>query len=1035
MKIKQHFKNSINYFYALTLLLGLLLSNEMKAQNSQVISGLISDTSGLPLSGVNIVEKGTKNSTSSNFDGKFSFNVTNANATLVLSYIGFEPQEVNLAGRNSISIKLKSDSETLKEVVVVGYGKVKKSDLTGSVGTIKGSDIAEKNTTNVIQGMQGAVAGVQIQSSTGRLGDPFTVTIRGKNSMNPDSKPLYIVDGTPTDGIDFLNPQDISRIDVLKDASSTAIYGSRGSNGVIIVTTKSGATVKSNMTVSFDTYTGGKEVARLPEMMSGAQWWNYHQSAYLPTAKVDPVTGTITPATLSTAVAGTQNSLLLERVQNDETYDWYKGVLKSGMQSNNYLAIAGRSEGGLAYNMALGVQNETGNIDNESLKKYTFKLGLNHKINDKFTIGLNLTVAKTNQQLGSDFAMREAFRLSPYYSPYAADGTLTPFPGKITDPATGLLILNKTSTYNPLLEIANSANDVTNWTGVGNMFLEYKALDWLSFKSSYYGGFENIKQGEYSGAQTNNGVATGNLSSGKITDTNKNNYTWDNQFNINYTFKEDHHFDFLGLVSMFSKTTQTLFGASGYMLYDTGYDNLGTGQQSTYNLDSSFDRSTLNSYLARLNYNYKGKYLLTVSTRYDGSSKFVEGQKWGSFPSAAAGWNVTEESFMQNQKVVSELKLRGSFGYTGNNIIPSYSTLANLDQLTYYEFNGVSANGGVQKTPNNIHLGWEKTQELDFGVDFGFIKNRITGSVDVYDRLSKNLLLDQKLVIENGYPTYTTNIGSVSNRGIEASLSTKNIDSKMVSWVTNFTFTKNVNSIKSIYDEVTDDVGNNLFIGESIDAIYNYKFDGIWQADQKAEAALYNQTEGQAKVVDTDGNGKITPEDRQILGNSNPKWSGSFSSNLKVGNFDLLISAFSNQGVTVYSQFHANFTNTSDRGRQKADIDVYVPENTAGLPTHYTNEYPQATNEGIYWNQANNKGVGYYRDASFVKIQNITLGYTFNRDVINKFKLKYLRFYVNVLNPFVFTKYDGFDPEWASGSLNLSRVGSITYQMGMSIKL
>jgi TonB-linked SusC/RagA family outer membrane protein len=1034
MKIKQHLKNSINYFYAFTLLLGLLMSNEMKAQNGQAISGLITDSSGIPLSGVNISEKGTKNTISSDFDGKFSFKVANENAIIILTYVGFEPQEIGVAGRKTITVKLRSESETLKEVVVVGYGKVKKSDLTGSVGTIKGSDIAEKNTTTAIQGMQGAVAGVQIQSSTGRIGDPFTVTIRGKNSMNPDSKPLYIVDGTPTDGIDFLNPQDISRIDVLKDASSTAIYGSRGSNGVIIVTTKSGATVKSNMSVSFDTYTGGKEVARLPEMMSGAKWWNYHQSAYLISAKVDPVTGTITPATLSTAVAGTQNSLLLERVQNDETYDWYKGVLKSGLQSNSYLAIAGRSEGGLAYNLAIGSQNETGNIDNESLKKYTFKLGLNHKINDKFTVGLNLTVAKTKQQLGSDLAMREAFRLSPYYSPYATDGTLTPFPGKITDPATGLLILNKTSTYNPLLEIANSANDVTNWTGIGNIFVEYKALDWLSFKSSYYGGFENIKQGEYSGALTNNGVATGNLSSAKVTDTNRNNYTWDNQFNINYTLNDAHHFDFLGLASMFSKTTQTMFASSGYMLYDTGYNNLGTGQQSTYNLDSSYDRSTLNSYLARLNYNYKGRYLLTVSTRYDGSSKFAEGEKWGAFPSAAVGWNVTQESFMEKQNIVSELKLRASFGYTGNNIIPSYATLANLDQLTYYEFNGVTANGGVQKTPNNANLGWEKTQEFDLGVDFGFAKNRITGSVDVYDRLSKNLLLDQKLVIENGFATYTTNIGSVSNRGIEASLSTKNIDSKMVSWVTNFTFTKNENSIKSIYDEKTDDVGNNLFIGESIDAIYNYKFDGIWQANQKTEAAAFGQSEGQARVVDTNGDGKITPDDRQILGNSNPKWSGSFSSNLKVGNFDLLISAFSNQGVTVYSQFHANYTNVIDRGRQKADIDVYVPENTAGIPANFSNEYPQSQNEGIYWNQAN-KGVGYYRDASFVKIQNITLGYTFNREVINKFKVKYLRFYVNVLNPFVFTKYDGFDPEWASGSLNLSRVGSITYQMGMSIKL
>lgn len=1018
----------------------------MKAQNGQVISGLISDTSGLPLSGVNIVEKGTKNSTSTNFDGKFSFKVANANATLILTFVGFEAQEVALSGRNNITAKLKSDSETLKEVVVVGYGKVKRQDLTGSVGTIKGSDIAEKNTTTVMQGMQGAVAGVQITSSTGRIGDPFTVTIRGKNSLNPDSKPLYIVDGTPTDGIDFLNPQDISRIDVLKDASSTAIYGSRGSNGVIIVTTKSGATVKSNMTVSFDSYAGGREVARLPKMMSGADWYTYHKSAYLLSAKKDPITGTVTPATLDATVLGTTNSLLAQRVANNETYDWYDGVLKSGKQSNNYLSIAGRSEGGLAYNIGLGAQNETGNIDNESIDKYTFKLGLTHKISEKVSVGVNLTVANTKQQAGSSVAMREAFRLSPYYFPYQ-NGVLTPLPGKIPDPANpSTFILNKTSTYNPLLEIANSTDEANNWTGVGNIFLEYKPISWLSFKTSYFGGYDATKHGEAWGALTNTGVANGNLPSAQITDTDKTNYTWDNQFNINYTLNDVHAFSFLGLQSFYSKTTETFFGSSSRMPFDTGYYNIGSGQQSTFNMSSSYENSKLLSYAARLNYTYNGRYLLTLSDRMDGSSKFAEGEKWGSFPSVALGWILSEENFMKKQNIISEFKLRGSFGYTGNNIIPSYSTISVLDQQTYYDFNNVTANGWVSKNPSNANLGWEKTKELDLGVDFGFFKNRISGSVDVYDRLSTDLLLQQKLVIENGYNTYVNNIGSVSNKGVEVALSTKNIDTPFVSWVTNFTFTRNVNSIKSIYDDVSDDVGNNLFIGESIDALYNYKFDGIWQADQKAEAALYNQTEGQARVVDTDGNGKITTADRQILGHTNPDWSGSLTSNLKVGNFDLIVNLFTNQGVTVYSQYHANFTNTFDRGRQKSDIITYIPQNDAGLPTQYTNDYPQAFNEGVYWNQAGtsigsggtstviNGGVGYYRDASFVKVQNITVGYTFNRDIINKFKVKYLRFYVNVLNPFVFTQYDGYDPEWAAANLNIARVGSITYQMGMSIK-
>ena len=1021
MSIRCLFKKGAKSSFSFFVFMCLLLGQSTFAQQTP-LSGVVLDETGQPMPGVNIIEKGTKNSASTDFDGKFSIKLNSNKSTLVVSYIGYQDQSVNVAGKSTIKISLVSQSQNLQEVVVVGYGKVKKTDLTGSVGSISAAAITERNLTGPMEAMQGAVSGVQISNATGRLGDSFNITIRGKNSMNPDSKPLYVVDGAPTDNIDFLNPQDIARIDILKDASSTAIYGSRGSNGVVIVTTKGGGTVKSSMSVTYDSFVGQKDVTRLPTMMDGPTWWAYHQAAYFSST-------TTTPALLAAGIFGNPSTspLLATRVANNETFDWYGAVLKSGLQQNHYVSVAGRTDGGVSYNLGLGLQKETGNIPNESLDKYSFKLGLNHKINDKFSVGANITIARTEQEQGSAIAMQEAFRLSPFYTPYALDGSLFLMPGKLTD-ANGVSLINKTSTINPLLEMANSSNSTKGWNGVSSVFAEYKPLSWLTFRSTYSAGLNTMKNGQSWGALTQTGVSNGNLPSASVNQSEKFNYTWDNQFNVDYAVK-DHTFSFLGLQSINSARYETLSASSAYMPFDTGIYNLGSGKQSSFNLGSSYEKNTLASFAGRFNYGYKGRYLLTISNRWDGSSRFAEGKKWGSFPSAALAWRISEEGFMKNFNAVSDLKLRTSYGYTGNNIIPSYSTINKVDVQTYYDWNGTAANGWLQGSPSNSNLGWEKTREMNVGLDFGFFNNRITGSVDVYDRLSSNLLLKQKLVIENGFSTYINNIGSVSNRGVEVALTTKNIKTDLVSWETTFMFTKNTNKIKSIYDDTSNDVGNNLFIGESIDAVYNYKFNGIVRAGETYLDGTLR--EGNAKVEDHNGDGKITTADRYIIGNSNPDWTGSISTRLKVGNFDLSASAIISQGSLVLSPFHKNFTDLSDRGRQKANIDWYMPANTAGLPLNTASNYPQPKNEGTYWV---NDGVGYYRDASFIKIKNISLGYTFSQSLLDKLKLKGLRVYTNVLNPFVITKYDGYDPEWAGAALGIGRVATVTYQLGLSVK-
>lgn len=1038
MKLKHFLKKGTNFFYAFTAILGLLVSNEIHAQNTTTVSGIITDASGLALPGVNIIEKGTKNSTSSDFDGKFSIKVSNPNAVLSVSFIGFTSQDVNLAGRNSITVKLRDEQEALKEVVVVGYGTAKKSDVTGSISTIKPETITERNATNPLEAIQGSTPGVQITSSTGRAGDGYNVVIRGKNSLISDTTPLYVVDGVPTDNIDFLNPQDIARMDVLKDASSAAIYGSRGASGVIIIATKSGTTAKSGVSVSLESSYGTKTAVRLPKMMSGAEWWAFHQAAYL---NANPAT--MTPAQLASAVLATpnQNQVLLDRANSGYNYDWQDAILQPGMTANNYINLSGRGDNGLAYNLAFGIQNDKGLIDKDSMDKYSFKLGLNHKINDKFSAGANITIARVESELGSDVAMSNAFRLSPLMSPWAVDasgkeiiGTMFWQPGKLTYP-NGSFAVNKTSTVNPFFEIDNSSQTEKSWQTIGNVYFQYQALKWLSFKTTFAAGILNGVNSLFYGAQTEAGVTLTNKNSASVRNIQNFNYTWDNQIDFKHTFNEDHAVSALLLQSFYSNVDENQYMYSNNQPFDVEAYNMGSGVQTSYQMTSAYAKNTLNSYAARVNYGYKDKYLLTASVRWDGSSVLAEGNKWSSFPSVAVGWNINKESFLANSNTVSNLKLRASFGYTGNDNVAPYTSQALLNQQTFYA-NGSNVVAGWQsKDLANTNLTWEKTRELNLGLDFGFLNNRISGTVDVYDRLSDKLIYKQQLPYETGYTNTFSNVGSVSNKGIEVGLTTKNIQSSLVKWETTFTFTKNVNELESIYnqDQVSD-IGNKLILGSELNPNYNYIFDGIWQESQAAEAAKYSMAPGQAKIKDLNGDGKFDAKDRTVIGNVNPEWQGSMYSKLIVGQFDFNFSILTSQGQTVLSTFHQNFTDTTDRGRQKLPMNYFVPTNGAGLPANASNDYPRpgpaATGAGSFWAS----GMAYYREVDYVKIKNISLGYTFEPELLKKIKMSNLRLYVNVLDPFVFTDFDGYDPEWAASSFGINRPASVTTQLGLSAK-
>jgi TonB-linked SusC/RagA family outer membrane protein len=473
--------------------------------------------------------------------------------------------------------------------------------------------------------------------------------------------------------------------------------------------------------------------------------------------------------------------------------------------------------------------------------------------------------------------------------------------------------------------------------------------------------------------------------------------------------------------------------------FDVGSNNMGSGVQTSYQITSAYSKNTLNSYAVRLNYAYQDKYLFTASTRWDGSSVLAEGNKWTSFPSVALGWNISKESFLENNNTVSNLKLRASIGYTGNDNVAPYTSQNLLNQQTFYA-NGANPVAGWQsKNLANPDLTWEKTREVNFGLDFGFLSNRITGTVDVYDRLSDKLIQEQKLPLESGWDKTYANVGSVSNKGIEVGLTTKNIKSRLVDWETSFTFTKNVNKLESIYgQDQTSDVGNKLILGSELKPNYDYIYDGVWQESEAAVAATYLMAPGQAKPKDLYADGKFDAKDRTVIGSSVPKWQGSVYSKLKVGQFDLNFSILTSQGQTVLSSFHQNFGDVTGRSFQKVKMDYFVPSNGAGLTPNASNENPRpgpaATGAGAFWDINKDLNMAFFRKVDYVKIKNISLGYTFDAQLLKQLKMSNLRIYVNVLDPFVFTDFDGYDPEWAGAPYGINRPAAVTTQLGLSVK-
>lgn len=990
------------------------------------ITGTIKDQNGVPLPGVNIIVKGTNVGTQSDFDGNYAITTQSTNDVLVFSYIGYATKEIAVGNQTTVNVVLQESLDELDEVVVIGYGTVKKRDLTGAVSSVDSEEIRMAPTASPLEAIQGRVAGLDITRNDGRAGSGISILLRGNRSLTASSEPIYIIDGIQGNP-NNLNPNDIESIDVLKDASSTAIYGSAGANGVIIITTKKGEDGK--IQVDVNSYLSINSNPAYPSALQGDAWFDYLEEGYLATngeAAADR------DALLSGW--GMSPANLNPYINNSQYVDWAQETFRTGIQTNNTLSIRGGNDK-VRGSLSLGQNKTEGIYPGDDLAVYTMRSDLNIQIADWIKAGV-VTGVNFRDQNSNRSRVNRAFGEIPLGDIYDENGNINQFPIAEDNGIISILANNIPGTY-------LSNNKSTSFTA--NPYVDFTLAKGLTLRSILGVTLSNSRSGEFKSDHTYL-MLTGseNAERGASYSTSLGyGYNWENILDYKITLNEDHDLGATFITSYANNQSESSFNSStGFISDNSLFFDINAGINNRF-LGTGYSQKKRMSYAGRLNYNYKGKYLLTGSVRADGVSQLSATKKWDVFPAGAVAWRISDENFMEDLNWLSNLKLRVGYGVSGNSNIDAYATVAGVEPGR----DQINLGGGLLPTyvpsevVGNDFLGWEKSYNLNVGLDFGFLHNRIYGSLEYYETETKDVIYGRNLPSTVGgfgpkIPfSQNANIAEMNNKGIELTLNTKNIVGRDFQWTTTFTFGRNTEEVGSVdlgNVAVEDLVSLGLFVGSPKDVFYDYKKIGIWQLGEEADAAVFGLQPGDVKiessltkqsegvwvrtVTDDDGNSveeQYTADnpytinandDRQIIGHEVPKWTAGLQNTFVYKGFDLNVFATARYGQTIDGELLGYF---SYGDRNLPEIYDYW------TPTNPTNDYPRPYISRSTNNSQPVSGLNFV-DGSYFKIKNITLGYTFPERFTNNIGLSNLRLYGTMYNALIVTKshlLKGLDPE------------------------
>ena len=993
-------------------------------QQQKTVTGIVTDQNGVTLPGVSIIVKGTTTGTVSDADGKFTL-VVPANAQmLAFSFVGMKTQEVSLSGRTTFTVVMEEETVGIEEVVAVGYGMQKKSDITGSVSSVKGEELTQLPMQRVDQALQGRASGVLVLNTAGAPGAETTIRVRGMNSINGGNSALIVIDGLQGGNLNSLNPNDIESLEILKDASATAIYGSMGANGVILITTKSGK--KGKPTIEYAYNYGIQTIRKKLDIMGAADYARTRNDFKA------SQNGSGTPTPLFTE----QQIQELERTGGT---DWQDEIYRAAPIQNHQLSLGGGTDN-MKYMISAGYLNQEGILINSAYNRFTLRTNISADISKKVSFGLNWAGSKeagNSPPYGGGTALSflgQAVNIAPRWDPttppYDADGNYNRHP----------LGYGAYDTWNPLaaaIEPVIQNNTIRNNI---NTYIEYTIIEGLKLKVTGGATIRNTNNKSYYNGLTWEGKPVGGkVGYGTISEGLSTRYQNSNILTYDKTIADLHQLTVMAVAEQqYEKYEGSGLVASKFTVDQTGINDLGGAEQISTKY-SSVEERVINSYLGRINYVYANKYLLTASYRADGSSVFGINNKWGYFPSVSLAWRMSQESFIKALNLFSNLKLRGSWGVIGNQAINPYQTISAMESGFNYPYSGgESTNLGFRiANAANPNLKWESTAQSNIGLDAGIFKGRLNATVDIYKKTTTDLLLNRTLPSYSGLPSIIDNVGSVENKGLELSITGDPLVGDF-KWNSGFNISWNRNKVLDLGEssklEFRTTYGGyslrngfmQLRVGEPFGQMYGYGFEGVWKQSEAAEAAKFGQLPGDPKYTDFDLDGKITTDDIIVIGNSIPDYIFGWSNRMSFKNFEMTILIQGSKGNDIFNQGRIRLERASE-GTSARLLDRWTPDNQDTDVPAFIDEVTRMNaglSSTIKFGSGDNERLSrWVEDGSYVRLKNVTLAYYIPASLINKIGLAKVRTYVSGTNMLTLTNYTGYDPEVSAYNSNDAQIG------------